>query len=97
MRRKFDDFRFISDALQRFTTSYKKLSDIGHRPFAQRRNHITQKVRIAGRHVVYLTVQDDPNPKEVFLRVKGPEVTTEIIGLDVIARQLSVPRYGAIP
>ena len=34
-------------------------------------------VRIAGPHVLYLTVQDDPNTEEVFLRVKSPDVTTE--------------------
>jgi len=64
-----------------------------------RRNHITQKVRIAGQRTLYLSVHDDADPAEVFLRVKGPDCTPELIGLyDVIARLLSIAlQYGAPP
>jgi hypothetical protein len=62
-----------------------------------RRNHITQKVRIADRRTFYIAVHDDPQPAEVFLRVKGPDCSSELIGLyDVIARLMSLAlQYGA--
>jgi hypothetical protein len=62
-----------------------------------RRNHITQKVRIAGQRTLYLSVHDDEQPAEIFLRVKGPDCSSELIGLyDVIARLMSIAlQYGA--
>ena len=52
-----------------------------------RRNHITQKVRIANQRTLYISVHADPSPAEIFLRVKGTDCTTETIALyDVIAR-----------
>jgi ribonucleoside-diphosphate reductase alpha chain len=62
-----------------------------------RRNHITQKVRIAGQRTLYLSVHDDPRPAEVFLRLKGSDCSSELIGLyDVIARLMSIAlQYGA--
>lgn len=62
-----------------------------------RRHHITQKVRIAGQRTLYISVQDDDHPAEIFLRLKGPDCSSELIGLyDVIARLLSVAlQYGA--
>ena len=62
-----------------------------------RREHTTQKVRIAGRRTLYLSVHDDPHPPEIFLRLKGSDCSSELIGLyDVIARLLSVAlQYGA--
>jgi ribonucleoside-diphosphate reductase alpha chain len=62
-----------------------------------RRNHITQKVRIAGHRTLYLSVHDDKRPAEIFLRVKGPDCSSELIGLyDVIARLMSLAlQYGA--
>ena len=61
-----------------------------------RRNHITQKVRIPGR-TIYVSVHDDPAPAEMFLRVKGRGCTAEIIALyDVIARLASIAlQHGA--
>ena len=57
-----------------------------------RRNHIiTQKVKVAGQRTLYLCVQDDERPVETFLRVKGPDCSSELIGLyDVIARLKSL-------
>jgi hypothetical protein len=75
------------------------VSDIGQassrRYLPSRRNHITQKVRIAGR-TLYISVHDGPSPAELFLRVKGTDCTPELIGLyDVIARLTSVAlQYG---
>lgn len=62
-----------------------------------RRRHVTQKVRIAGQRTLYLSVHDDPRPAEIFLRLKGPDCTSELIGLyDVIARLMSLAlQYGA--
>jgi hypothetical protein len=86
-------------ALQRLTTS---VDDIVHGPSPRRalparRHHITQKVRIAGQRTLYLSVHDDAHPAEVFLRVKGPDCSSELIGLyDVIARLMSIAlQYGA--
>jgi ribonucleoside-diphosphate reductase alpha chain len=85
--------------LQRVT---KCVSDIGQasarrRSLPARRNHITQKVKIAGQRTLYLSVHDDAQPAEVFLRVKGPDCSSELIGLyDVIARLMSLAlQYGA--
>ncbi len=62
-----------------------------------RRHHITQKVRIAGQRTLYLSVHDDAQPAEIFLRVKGSGCSSELIGLyDVIARLMSLAlQYGA--
>jgi len=62
-----------------------------------RRNHITQKVQIAGRRTLYISVHDDAHPAEVFLRVKGSDCSSELIGLyDVVARLMSLAlQYGA--
>jgi hypothetical protein len=62
-----------------------------------RRNHITQKVRIADQRRLYISVHDDPFPAEIFLRVKGADCTPETIAhYDVIARLMSIAlQYGA--
>lgn len=67
------------------------------RELQARRHHITQKVKIAGQRTLHLSVQDDEHPAEVFLRVKGSDRSSELIGLyDVIARLMSVAlQYGA--
>ncbi|HEU0069439.1 MAG TPA: hypothetical protein VFQ26_09315 [Nitrospiraceae bacterium] len=62
-----------------------------------RRYPITQKLRIAGQRTLYLSVQDDEHPAEIFLRLKGSDCSSELIGLyDVIARLISLAmQYGA--
>lgn len=67
------------------------------RALPARRNHITQKVRIAGQRTLYLSVHDDEQPAEIFLRLKGSDCSSELIGLyDVIARLMSLAlQYGA--
>jgi len=62
-----------------------------------RRTHITQKVNIAGQRTLYLSVHDDEHPAEIFLRLKGRDCSSELIGLyDVMARLMSLAlQYGA--
>ena len=84
--------------LQRVT---KCVSDIGQaavrRSLPARRLHITQKVKIAGQRTRYLSGHDDAQPAEIFLRLKGSDCSSELIGLyDVIARLMSLAlQYGA--
>ena len=61
-----------------------------------RREHTTQKVKIAAQRTLYISVHDDEHPAEVFLRVKGADCSSELIGLyDVIARLMSLAlQYG---
>jgi hypothetical protein len=62
-----------------------------------RRNYTTQKVKIAGQRTLYISVHDDEHPAEVFLRLKGADCSSELIGLyDVIARLMSIAlQHGA--
>ena len=62
-----------------------------------RRTHRTQKVKIAGHPTLYISVDDDAQPAEVFLRVKGSDCSSELIGLyDVVVRLMSnALQYGA--
>jgi hypothetical protein len=56
-----------------------------------RQNHITQKVRIADQRTIYISVHNDEQPAEIFLRMKGSDCSSELIGLyDVMARLLSI-------
>jgi len=85
-------------SLQRVTEC---VSDIGQehsrRLLRTRRNHITQKVKIAGSRTLYLSVHDAPQPAEIFLRLIGADCTSELIALyDVIARLMSIAlQFGA--
>lgn len=67
------------------------------RELPNRRNHRTQKVRIAGQRTAYISVQDDPNPAELFIRVRGLDCTSEVVGLyDIVGRLASLAlQYGA--
>ena len=62
-----------------------------------RRQHITQKIKIAGRRTLYISVHDDLSPAEIFLRVKGEGCTAEVVALfDVLARLASLAlQFGA--
>jgi hypothetical protein len=80
-------------ALQRLTTSVADIvrGPSPRRALPSRRNHITQKVRIADQRTLYISVHDNEHPAEIFLRVKGPDCSSELIGLyDVIARLTSL-------
>jgi ribonucleoside-diphosphate reductase alpha chain len=67
------------------------------RLLAARREHTTQKLRISGQRTVYISVHDDEQPAEMFLRVKGPGCTSEVIALfDIVARLASLAlQYGS--
>ena len=67
------------------------------RPLPNFHHHITHKVRIAGQRTLYFSVHDHEHPCVIFLRVKGPDCSSELIGLhNVIARLVNiVRRYGA--
>lgn len=77
------------------------MSDIGHaasrRSLPPRHNHIAQKVRFANQRTFYIAVHHDTGPAEIFLRVKGPDWSAELIGLyDVVPRLMSLAlQYGA--
>ena len=45
---------------------------------SNRRNHITQKVKVAGQRTLYLSVHDDEPPAEIFLRLKGSDCSSEL-------------------
>ena len=62
-----------------------------------RRKHITQKVRIPGKRTLYISVHDDDQPAEIFLRVKGSECSSELIGLyNVVARLMSLTQQYVV-
>ena len=76
-----------SKDLQRVTEC---VSDIGQaslcrRPLPAWRNHITQKIKIAGQRTIYISVHDDARPFEIFLRMESSACSSELIGLyDVV-------------
>lgn len=60
-----------------------------------RRPHVTQKVRVGNCRTVYLSTHADAAPRELFVRVKGLDCTSEIVGLyDVLARWEKVQQVG---
>jgi|SRR5678815_2496336 len=61
-----------------------------------RRNQITQKVKVVGQRTLYLSVHDDEHTAELFLCLKGSDCSSKLIGLyDVIARLMSLAlQYG---
>jgi ribonucleoside-diphosphate reductase alpha chain len=67
------------------------------RQIPNRRKHVTQRFRIAGQRTLYVSVHDDGQPVELFLRLKGAGCDAETIALyDVMARLLSLAlQYGA--
>jgi hypothetical protein len=69
------------------------------RELPDRRTHVTAKLRVVGPHprTLYLSIHDDPEPGEVFIRVRGANVPDETIALyDVLARMMSLAlQHGA--
>ena len=87
--------------LQRLPNS---VDDIGRgqsprRLLPPRHHHITQKFKIAGQRTLFISVHDDARPAEIFLRLKGSDCSSELIGLyDVIAGLMSLAlQYGNSP
>ena len=58
-----------------------------------------QKVQLAGERTPYISVQDDEEPAEIFLRVNGADCSSELLGLyEAIARLMSLAlQHGAPP
>ena len=73
-----------------------RTSRFARRALPSRRHYITQKVKIAGQRTFYISVHNDERPAEIFLRVKGPDCSSELIGLyDVVAHLMSIAlQYG---
>ncbi len=67
------------------------------RTLANRRDQVTQKVRIGGKRTLYVSTHHDPQPAEIFCRVKGVGCTSEVIALyDILARLASLAlQHGA--
>lgn len=55
-----------------------------------RRSHITQRVRIGGKRTLYLSVDNDESPNEIFLRIRGETGSEKTACYDVIARLISL-------
>ena len=75
--------------LQRVTESVSYIGQaVLRRSLPARRNHITQRIRIAVEPMLYLSVHDDGQLAEIFLRLKGPNCS------DLIGRHLLVECCG---
>jgi len=55
-----------------------------------RRNHITQRVKIGGKRTLYLSVDNDTAPSEIFIRIRGETGVEKVTCYDVIARLVSL-------
>lgn len=55
-----------------------------------RRNHITQRVRIGGKRTLYLSVDNETEPSEIFIRIRGETGSEKVACYDVIARLISL-------
>lgn len=62
-----------------------------------RRNHITQRVRIGNKRTLYLSVDDEKEPSEIFLRIRGETGDEKTACFDVIARLISLAIQQGIP
>jgi len=61
-----------------------------------RRSHVTQRVRIGGKRTLYLSVDDDVSPNEIFLRIRGEAGSEKVCLYDVIARLVSLAMQEGI-
>ena len=64
---------------------------------SSRRGHITQKVSIGVSRVLYLSVDDDKQPNEIWLRIKGDAGAEKVTCYDVIARLMSMALQHDVP
>ncbi len=55
-----------------------------------RRNHITQRVKIGGKRTLYLSVDNETEPSEIFIRIRGETGSEKVACYDVIARLISL-------
>ena len=63
-----------------------------------RRESVTQKIRVGGKRTVYLSTHDARPPLELFVRVRGTDVSAETTALyDIVARLASVALQHGTP
>lgn len=62
-----------------------------------RRNHITQRVRIGGKRTLYLSVDNETEPSEIFIRIRGETGSEKVACYDVIARLISLAIQEGVP
>lgn len=55
-----------------------------------RRSHITQRVKIGGKRTLYLSVDNETAPSEIFIRIRGETGSEKVACYDVIARLISL-------
>lgn len=69
---------------------------MNRQPLPNRRESITQKIRVGTRRTLYLSTDARTPPLELFIRVRGTDVSAEVTALyDVMARLISVClQYG---
>jgi ribonucleoside-diphosphate reductase alpha chain len=62
-----------------------------------RRKSVTHKIRVGGKRTVYLSANATSPPLELFVRVRGTDVSAETVALyDILARLTSLAlQYGA--
>lgn len=62
-----------------------------------KRPHITQKAKLGPVRTVYLSVDSETNPKELFIRVKGNADAEKVTCYDAIARLASLALQYGVP
>ena len=63
-----------------------------------RRESVTQKIRVGQRRTVYLSTDAKTPPLELFVRVRGTDVSAELTALyDIVARLASVALQHGTP
>lgn len=62
-----------------------------------RREHITQRVKIGNIRTLYLSVDNEESPNEIFLRIRGDTGNEKVCCYDVIARLMSLAIQAGIP
>lgn len=53
------------------------------------RNHFTQKAKIGANRTIYLSVDSETTPHEIWLRIKGDADAEKVVCFDTIARLIS--------
>ena len=63
-----------------------------------RRDSVTHKIRVGNRRTVYLSTHDARPPLELFVRVRGDDVSAETTALyDIVARLVSISLQHGCP
>jgi hypothetical protein len=62
-----------------------------------RREHLTQKVKIGAHRTLYLSVDHPVTPRELFLRIRGEADAEKVVAYDVLARLVSLALQHGVP